>query len=282
MLRLSVLGKTGVLGVQGNAAMLPQDRLGTTTDLARHTYSHDRFGDVMNRIQSIMTGGKGALLQADMPDLLPFAGLTEAQREDMMRLAKVNHVARHDAFFEEGDSAENFYVLIDGFLRVGRTTPDGDQVVMLHVVPGQMFGIASGYGSARHTMAARAITDAVALSWPSVLWDKFMQDYPGFQDVAHRAVSIRMKDLEDRVTSLATARVEQRIAEAVLRLMREAGKETVDGIEIAFPISRQDISEMTGTTLHSVSRCMSGWQKRGIVRSGRCRVVICDPEALSA
>ena len=63
-------------------------------------------------------------------------------------------------------------------------------------------------------------------------------------------------------------------------LVSQAGRRTEDGIEIDFPISRQDIAEMTGTTLHTVSRLLSAWEEEGIVRSGRQKVTVTDPHAL--
>lgn len=236
----------------------------------------------MNRIQSIAAAGEDGLLSADVSAFLPFADLSDAQLEELMRLATVHHVDRNKTFFDEGDAAENFYILLDGYLRVGRTTQDGDQVVMLHVVPGQMFGIAKAYDSESYTMTARAASDGLALSWPSALWDQFMQEYPGFKEATRKALGSRITDMQDKIVSLATAQVEQRVAHTILRLMKQAGKPTEDGVEIDFPLTRQDISDMTGTTLHSVSRCLSKWQKRGIVRSRRRRVVVCQPQALPA
>jgi CRP-like cAMP-binding protein len=74
--------------------------------------------------------------------------------------------------------------------------------------------------------------------------------------------------------------VERRVAHALLRLAQQAGRKIERGIEIDFPISRQDIAEMTGTTLHTVSRILSAWGKRSLVASSRRRIVIRDAHAL--
>ena len=79
-----------------------------------------------------------------------------------------------------------------------------------------------------------------------------------------------------------TERVERRVARALLRLVHDAGRRAEGGVEIAFPVSRQDIAEMTGTTLYTVSRLLSGWEERGIVRSSRQRIVLTKPRALVA
>jgi CRP-like cAMP-binding protein len=79
---------------------------------------------------------------------------------------------------------------------------------------------------------------------------------------------------------MSSEQVEQRIARAVLRLIAQAGRQTPDGIEIDFPITRQDIADMTGTTLHTVSRTLSAWEGEGLVRGGRQKVIVTDPHGL--
>jgi CRP/FNR family transcriptional regulator, nitrogen oxide reductase regulator len=94
-------------------------------------------------------------------------------------------------------------------------------------------------------------------------------------------VGHRLQELQNRYRELATERVEQRIARAVLRLGKVTRSDDA-AVSISFPLSRQDIAEMTGTTLHTVSRILSAWEQRGVVDGGRMRVVIRNPEALLA
>jgi CRP-like cAMP-binding protein len=67
-----------------------------------------------------------------------------------------------------------------------------------------------------------------------------------------------------------------------LRLAKDAGRSTPNGIEIAIPLSRQDLAEMSGTTLHTVSRILSSWEADGLVDTGRRRVVVRKTQALEA
>ena len=79
---------------------------------------------------------------------------------------------------------------------------------------------------------------------------------------------------------MSTQQVEQRVAHVLLRLAKQSGKKLDHGIEIDFPISRQDIAQMTGTTLHTVSRILSGWESQGLVESGRQRIILRDPHRI--
>ena len=68
-----------------------------------------------------------------------------------------------------------------------------------------------------------------------------------------------------------------------LRLRSEAGENAIDaegGIELPYPLTRQDIADMSGNTLHTVSRIMAAWESQGVLGRGRRKVVIADLDAL--
>ena len=134
----------------------------------------------------------------------------------------------------------------------------------------------------RDTYPATAVAakDCVTLSWPSRLWPEFIAKYRGFATESWHEIGDRMQELQERVAELSTRAVEQRIAGALLRMVNQSGRKVEDGIEITFPITRATIAEMTGTTLHTVSRLLSGWEREGIVASTRKHVTVTDPHRL--
>src|SRR5258707_14521137 len=95
-----------------------------------------------------------------------------------------------------------------------------------------------------------------------------------------QTVGGRLQETHTRVVEMSTQQVEQRVAHALLRLARQSGRKVEHGVEIDFPISRQDIAQMTGTTLHTVSRILSGWEQSGLIEGGRQRVVLREPHKL--
>jgi CRP/FNR family transcriptional regulator, nitrogen oxide reductase regulator len=90
----------------------------------------------------------------------------------------------------------------------------------------------------------------------------------------------RLQDAQARLRELATEEVERRVAHTVLRLGSQSGKKEAGGIRIDFPVSKQDIAEMTGTTLHTVSRILSAWQAAGLIEGGRQKLLLRDPHRL--
>ena len=165
--------------------------------------------------------------------------------------------------------------------RVVRTTQEGDRVVVLHIPAGQLFGIANAFSRTTYPATAMTASDCIILSWPSHLFEKFSAEYDGFATETYKVVGQRIGEMNSRVVELATQQVEQRVANALLRLIEHSGRQVAEGIEIDFPMTRKDLSELTGTTLHTVSRLLSGWEKDSIVKSRRKRITICDPERLA-
>lgn len=212
--------------------------------------------------------------------LPPFSKLDRRQIRMILDQATSRRYDAGVSVFDEGAVAERFYMLLDGYVRVVRITPTGEQVTALHIPAGQLLGIAKAIGKETYPATAVTAVEAIALSWPMHLWDQFVADYDGFATETYKTIGNRMGEINARVVEMATQQVEQRVANALLRLINQTGRKVADGIEIDFPITRQDLSELTATTLHTVSRLLSGWEKQGLVQSKRKQITVCDPHAL--
>jgi CRP-like cAMP-binding protein len=95
-----------------------------------------------------------------------------------------------------------------------------------------------------------------------------------------KTIGGRLQESHARVRELATEEVERRVAHTVLRLANQSGRKEADGIRIDFRVSKQDIAEMAGTTLHTVSRILSAWEAAGLVESGRQKLLVRKPHQL--
>lgn len=212
----------------------------------------------------------------------PFRRLRDDQIREVLDLARPLLVPAGGEVFSEAAPATRFYLLLDGHVRVERTSFAGERVVSLHIPPGQLFGIAAALGRDTYPATATAATECLVLWWPTKLWPDFNARYDGFADEIHRTVGHRFEEMNSRVIELATQQVEQRVASVLLRMARQNGRTTGDGIEIAFPITRRIVSEMTGSTLHTVSRLLSAWQKGGVLLSRHRHICVLDLGRLEA
>ena len=194
--------------------------------------------------------------------------------------AKSLRYAKGTNVFEQDAPATSFFILLDGHLRVAKLTPAGQQVVVRFVAPGEIFGVAKAIGRTTYPATATAVVDSVALVWPSAAWPRLIEKNPALATNALQTVGSRLQEAHTRVVEMSTEQVERRVAHALLRLAKQAGRKVEEGVRIDFPISRQDVAEMTGTTLHTVSRILSAWEAQGWVEGGRQKIVIREAHKL--
>lgn len=213
-------------------------------------------------------------------DLPPFRRLARPQIREILDLARPLSLEPGVTVFDEGMPVERFFLLLDGHIRVIRTTPGGDQIIALHIAPGQLFGIGAALGRTTYPATAMTADACLALAWPNRLWADFTGRYDGFATETYKVVGERVGEMNNRIVELATQQVEQRVACAVLRLITQTGRKVDGGIEIGLPITRQNISNMTGTTLHTVSRLLSAWERDGIILSERRKITVTAPHRL--
>lgn len=183
-------------------------------------------------------------------------------------------------FFIQGQKASKFFIVVSGRVKVTQVTPEGHQIVVRYAGAGEMFGCVPLFGGDEYPATATAVTRCRAMTWNRAAVDRLMEQFPRIAINALGLLGKELGGLRARYRELATERVERRIARALVRLVGQAGRKVEDGVLIEFPISRQDLAELTGTTLHTVSRILSAWEQQGIVRSGRRRIVVCSPHGL--
>jgi CRP-like cAMP-binding protein len=175
-----------------------------------------------------------------------FAGFSAADLESILSEARSVRFTRNTAVFQQGEEAHSFFVLLHGHGRASKTT---QQVVVRYVATGETFGVARAIGLQHYPATATVVDDSVVLVWPSGTWPRLLEKFRALADNTLQTVGARLQETHTRVVEMTTQQVEQRIAHALLRLVKQSGRKVEHGVEIDFPISRQDIAQMTSTTL---------------------------------
>ncbi len=204
-----------------------------------------------------------------------FAELKTWALEELLDGALLRTVHTGGAVVRQGDEASCFGVLFSGRVKMVQVTPDGHQVLVRYLVAGQEFGLLAVLPGTAYPVTIEAVEECQVLYWTGpALADAFVR-HPQVALNALRIMVIRNQELQARYRELVTDRVEQRLARALVRLASIAGAPDDQGTLISLPLSREDLAEMIGTTLYTVSRTLSQWEQVGIVATGRERIVVC-------
>jgi CRP-like cAMP-binding protein len=208
-----------------------------------------------------------------------FRNIQPETLDTIIAIAIVRMAEEGSYFFQEQDPATHLYILAQGRIKLCQVTVDGQQVALRMIVPGQMFGgVAILKPDSVYPASALVMEDSQALAFEGKALSKLSEKDPALSLNMMQLMSIYITEMQTRFREVTTERVERRVARTILRLAAAAGSKVDNGVEVS--ISRQDVAEMTGTTIFSVSRILSEWERQGLIVAGRERVVICNPHEL--
>ncbi len=209
-----------------------------------------------------------------------FAGIEKGQLSILFSFGQRRTYGSGVMLFHEGDPALKSYLVLNGRLKLSKLHEEGKEAIVRYINPGGITGAISVFSGKSYPVSAYAIGRSEVVGWDRKTMLELMTAHPQLAINMLQAAVERLDDIQNRYLELYAEKVEQRIARALMRLMSQSGNKTDEGILIDFPLSRQDLADYTGTTLYTVSRTLSNWEKKGWTASGRERIVVIDPHAL--
>ncbi len=212
--------------------------------------------------------------------LFIFSGLNDSDLGTILQHAHKRQLNAGQFFFMQGDPADAMFVLKSGRVKLLQVTPDGQQVLLRMLSAWDIFAVVALIDEATYPITAEASEDCQVLYWSKSELMALVKIIPALAMNAMRLMANRLQEYQDRVRELSTERVERRVARAILRLANQTGRVVPEGVLIDQPVSRQDLAEMTGTTLYTVSRILSQWEQQELVISGREKIIIRFPHGL--
>ena len=223
-------------------------------------------------------------MSADLDDILRRSALfRRVSPEDRQRLAAVSSVRSFDKgalLFSEGDPSDEMFTVLSGRVKVFKTTPRGSDVILELFGPGDPVGAVAVYESRPYPASAMALDPTACLVIPRRAFFSLLEQYPTLVRGLLVGLTHRLVELTNRLTELSGGRIEGRLARFFLKLAHDMGQRRADGVFIPLTLSRQELADMTGTTIETSIRIMSRWNKEDLVRTEKEGFVVTNPTAL--
>ena len=203
---------------------------------------------------------------------LIFSSLSDDELEKVARPASERSYGTGEYIFWEGDSADYFYFIMEGRIKVLKHSSTGKEVIIAFFTPGEMFGEVAVFQGKPYPASAQAAIDTRVLA---IRKDDFLKLLSSHPEVALAIINVlggRLREAQGRLKDMAAERVQQRLARTLLILSAKLGD--------TLPFTRQEIADMAGTTTETVIRLMSRLKDSKIIRSNRGRVIILDETKL--
>jgi len=219
----------------------------------------------------------------DLLRAIPMFGRVSAEdRQHVAAIARVRRYERGAHLFEEGQESDFLPIVINGRVKVFRTTPAGKEIILYVFGAGEPVGAVAVYENAPFPASACAMDDTDCLVMSRRDFFALIETRPSVMRGLLVGLTHRLMELTRRLTELTGGRVEARFARLFLKLADQMGRPDPGrgGLVIAMPLSRQELADLTGTTIETAIRIMSRWNKEDVIHTERDAFVIVDQEAL--
>jgi CRP/FNR family transcriptional regulator, nitrogen oxide reductase regulator len=231
------------------------------------------ISELVNPVYPIKAERLGSLRRSGL-----FTGISDHECAHIASAARKRTFARHETLFMQGQEVRNLILLQSGIVKHTQVSPYGDEALLRISSAGDIVCV-QGLSSIRcHTCSGRATVECRALVWEQDQMQNYLALYPCLGINMTRILAAQLNELEERFCEVATERLTRRLALLLLRLSKQMGKQPGSGNRIL--LSREEIAQMAGATVFSISRMLSQWSDQGLILTGREAVIVCDPERL--
>ena len=207
-----------------------------------------------------------------------FLGISPQDRQEIVRAARKCEFPRGHTIQIEGDPVRQVVLLMSGSAKLVQIGQNGTEVILRLCGPGELVGTLGLASQGLHCATAQALRPCEALVWDMRGFDLLFQRFQELRLNTALILVKQLKDMNDRFREISTECAASRLSHQIMRLIDQVGYRENGAVQI--DISREELAQLIGTTMYTVSRALAEWDRRGIVRSGRGTLSVQNPKEL--
>ena len=209
-----------------------------------------------------------------------FANIPPADCREIVSAARESEFSRRDPIFLQGDPVRHVTLVTSGGAKVIKLGQNGAEVILRLAGPGDVVEMTAFPDQGHHCSMAQALNASTAVIWEASAFRALAERFPALRRNNLKVVAQRLEELEERYREISTEKVATRLGRELLRLFDQLGRHVNGNGTLEINLSREELAQMTGTTLFTVSRLLSEWKERGVLTAGRECVSVHNIQAL--
>ena len=213
---------------------------------------------------------------ADAPARIPYLrALPAADRESLASQCAFQSLERGACVFREGDAPAGVFLILEGRIKLLRSSEDGREQVLHEEGPGVTLGEVPVFDGNGYVGSAIAVEPARVLFVPRAPLLEALRRSPASALDVIQVLASRVRKLAGVVEDLSLRGVTERVASYLCREIARAGSDTLE-----LRITRDELATHVGTVREQASRALSQLKAAGVIDVRARHIVILDPEAL--
>jgi len=180
----------------------------------------------------------------------------------------------------EGEAATHLFIILHGWVKVLSVTDNGQTIVLALRGDGDIVGDTAGATAGRRTATIEAIGVVHALIVDYDRFSSFLDTHSSASQAYRRMMALRWSNTDEKWRQRAVTSGPQRFAGLLLDLASQYGSQADSVVEMALPLSQEELASLAGTSRATVARALGDWRRRGWLRTGQRRITLIDLAAL--
>jgi CRP/FNR family transcriptional regulator, cyclic AMP receptor protein len=210
-----------------------------------------------------------------------FGSLNPRQLAELARVARRYRYDRDETIFYQGDPGDTFYVILSGQVKVGVTSAEGQEAILVVLDAGEGFGEFALLDDQPRSATIEATVPTEVLALRKDDFRRLLRQMPDIAIALLRVLTKRLRDTDQLVQDAAFLDVGDRLAKKLLALMETHGRPRPQGgVELTMQLTQQELASMIGATRESVNKQLGAFRDKGLVAVDRQRITILRPEQL--
>jgi CRP/FNR family transcriptional regulator, cyclic AMP receptor protein len=210
-------------------------------------------------------------LFSDLPDV------------DLKRLASVSQNRRyrkHEVVFHTYDTGTVLFILKSGAVKVSIRDRKGREIILKLLFPADFFGEMALLDGQHRSAEVIAVEPVEALVVQREDFLEILRNHPELPLRMMLALCRRLRQTDEKIKGLVFADAYGKVAQALLRLMKDQGHPNPEGGFIDIPLTREELASLAGTSRQTLSRVMRDYQRAGVLKVFKRQILILDEARL--
>ena len=192
---------------------------------------------------------------------------------DIVRLRSIN---KGEILFFEGDSAEGFYLLFEGQVKIYKASPDGKEQILHQIMPGQIFAEVAIFHGGQFPANCIAVKDSIVGFFPREDFLRLLGESPQISLKIIGSLSAFLREFTELVENLSLKEVPSRIAGYLLKLSEDSGQ-----LSVTLELTKTELAKQLGTLSETLSRGLRKLMDIEAITVDGKKITILDPDRLS-
>ncbi len=204
-----------------------------------------------------------------------FAAMLPEEMKQMEAMTSMCSTPKYEPIYLPGDPADSIYLLKKGRVRISRLSPEGKQIILSILEPGDIFGeVALIEDGSEQDSIAEAMEDTLLCIVRKTDFEQFLSMHPQLNLKVTKLIGLRLRQITNQMDALVFKSAEQRLKELLIRLSQEYPKQVADGILLNITLTHQELGELTNIARQTVTELLKKLENQGLIRFEKRRIVV--------